>query len=161
MPNPTGNLEDPRSYYNRWLPLLFENVVDEDNQDGSLENKICSVDEMSGILNWALKGLKRLKKNGKFTNTKDWTIVMKMMKSHGDSVNSFEHDCIVEDRDAFYTKDEMFDVYLEYCKLNEKTPEKDKNIFGKYFNSERAKHYNGNGKTGWKGGRVEMKIFGF
>ena len=159
MPHPEGTIEDPESYYNRWMPIMFENKVEEEDKNKNLDNEINCKEEMSGILNWSLDGLDRLRKNGKFSHLKNWYEVRKIMKRHGDSVSAFDQDCVVSG-DKVYTKDEMYDYYVEYCKLNDFTQEPNKSEFGKKFHSEHAKHFNDGTGTGWKSCEVKPTIYG-
>lgn len=52
-------------YYRRIIILEFNNVVKKEDQDKELINKL--LEELPGILNWALVGLKRLMENNAFT----------------------------------------------------------------------------------------------
>jgi P4 family phage/plasmid primase-like protien len=56
---------DSHGYYRRVMPLMFTKVFSEEEQDRELEQKLES--ELSGILNWALAGLKRLLDKNNFT----------------------------------------------------------------------------------------------
>ena len=52
-------------YYRRIIILEFNNVVKKEDQDKELINKL--LEELPGILNWAVVGLKRLMENNAFT----------------------------------------------------------------------------------------------
>jgi P4 family phage/plasmid primase-like protien len=56
---------DSHGYYRRVMPLMFTRVFSEDKQNRELEHELEA--ELSGILNWALAGLKRLLKEKNFT----------------------------------------------------------------------------------------------
>lgn len=56
---------DSHGYYRRLIPLMFTRVFSEEEQDRELEHELEK--ELSGILNWALEGLKRLLDNKNFT----------------------------------------------------------------------------------------------
>lgn len=54
------------AYYRRWIILIFDKLFDGENQDPELINKLITEEEMSGLLNLALKGLRKLIKEGGF-----------------------------------------------------------------------------------------------
>jgi putative DNA primase/helicase len=56
---------DSHGYYRRIIPLMFTRVIEEGEENRNLDEQLLK--ELPGILNWALKGLKRLIKNGNFT----------------------------------------------------------------------------------------------
>lgn len=52
------------AYYKRWLILHFERSFGEGAKDINLNHKLTTDNELSGLLNLALVGLKQLEKNG-------------------------------------------------------------------------------------------------
>lgn len=65
----TNNMPKTKDYshgfFRRILPLTFNNIVPEGEQDRELPDKLKG--ELSGIFNWAMLGLDRLLKNDRFT----------------------------------------------------------------------------------------------
>ena len=59
-----------KAYYRRWILIRFPNNFEGENADKSLITKLQTPEELSGFLNLALDGLKRLRENGKFSNEK-------------------------------------------------------------------------------------------
>jgi len=54
------------TYYKRWLILHFERSFREGAKDINLIHKLTTDNELSGLLNLALVGLKQLEKHGSF-----------------------------------------------------------------------------------------------
>lgn len=133
MPSLKESIEDPESYYNRWMIIDFDNVVEDNEQNKHLIDELSLEDSMSGVLNWALIGYKRLMENGRFSYDLAWQETERKLKKSGESVFSFEVECCNKCEGNLVGKDEMFNRYLEYCKLNNKTPEISKESFGKRF----------------------------
>ncbi len=149
MPILQGNMEDPESYYNRWIIFLFDNKVEEKDKDKELIEKLGKKEELSGILNWALIGLKRLLDNKEFTLNKSWEENEKIMKSSGESVYSFSVNGI-ELYDGFTGNDIIYEKYIEYCNMNNKIVE-NQISFGRKFKPKVGKRINDGTKNGWKG----------
>lgn len=84
----------------------------------NLKAELTTPEELSGILNWALKGLLRYIENGyRFSNCPNWQETRKRWKLWGDSVNAFMESNWVtyDERDAETTKLALFDHFLRYC----------------------------------------------
>ena len=114
---------DDITYYNRWLPIPFDNVVVESEQDKFLIQKLTTQEEFSGILNWALEGLKRLLENSKFSYTKSVDEIKMIMDRSSSPLAEFTFDCLEECKDSKVTKDIMFQFYTEWAKINNKSRE--------------------------------------
>jgi putative DNA primase/helicase len=61
-----GTSDQSDAYYKRWLVMPMMNKVPARRQDPLLEFKMAEAGELSGVLNRALEGLKRLEKRGRF-----------------------------------------------------------------------------------------------
>jgi len=159
-------IEEPESYYDRWLVFVFDNVVSmkDGTMDKTLIDKIGTKGELSGMLNWALDGLDRLLKNGEFSNLRDWRDNERIMGSNGKSLYSFFENCVVKEEGAFQDNGEFYDLYCEYCKLNDKSDISSKDAFGKtvihkILEKFSEKRYNGNGKNGYANITVNKENF--
>ncbi|MDD3772708.1 MAG: phage/plasmid primase, P4 family [Weeksellaceae bacterium] len=111
---------DDITYYNRWLPIPFENVVEESEQDKFLVEKLTLPEELSGILNWAIEGLKRLLKNGKFSYKKSPQEIKLMMEKSSHQLADFVQECLVEEEGNKITKEEMYEFYVVWAKEKNK-----------------------------------------
>lgn len=102
---------DDWAYYNRFMPFEFNNIVDPENQDKFLIDKISTEQELSGILNWAIEGLNRLLVNNKFSYNKTPAEVKRIMDRSSDSLSGFVQDCLIKCDGAKITKEVMFEIY--------------------------------------------------
>jgi len=113
--------DDDLAYYKRWIVFRFENVFDDNNKqtNKNLIVKLTSDEEMSGLLNWALVGLKRLLKNGMFSDNKSIDEIKLMMQRHENDLAKFVQDCCLRgDEMDWLSKQEFYGHYKEYCILN-------------------------------------------
>jgi putative DNA primase/helicase len=126
---PTSN-KNP-AFYRRWILLNYSKQTPEEEVDSDMKIKL--LEELPGILNWALDGLNRLIKNGKFTFNPSPEEVKDAYERNSDTIQSFIFNEInTEDDEGVLTKRETFKRYIEYCRQNELQPE---NVikFGRMF----------------------------
>ena len=109
------------AFFRRWVIINFPNVFPEDKADKKLFEKITTDKEMSGILNWAIEGLKRLMKQGHFSNTKSTDELREAYIKMSNPLQAFVMDCIKEDPEGWIPKDEFYGKYVEYCNKNKLT----------------------------------------
>ena len=135
MPLPS-TIDDPGSYYDKFVTFEFDNVFDKDNKktDKYLDVKLTTPEELSGILNWAIDGFQRLMKNNKFTKCQHWEDVEMIMKRSGNTISAFQTQCCVEEKGNLISKQKMYELYCKYCNLNDKNIEVDDlQAFGRKF----------------------------
>lgn len=108
------------TYYNRWLPIPFDNVVPEGKQDKFLVKKLTTDDELSGILNWALVGLKRILRQKRFSYDKNSEEIKEIMDKSSSSLAEFAHNCLEKSLNSTITKQEMFNFYTNWAQKNNK-----------------------------------------
>ena len=92
------------AYYRRWVILSFDRVFEGQDEDTGLIKKLTTAHDLSGLLNLALKGLKKLTKEGGF---KDVSVEK--------TKQQYEHNaCIVR---QFIDEQCIIDLnnYPEYC----------------------------------------------
>jgi putative DNA primase/helicase len=109
---------DDEAYYLRWLPIACDNEVSEAEQDKFLIQRICTDEEMSGLFNWALEGLRRLLERGKFSFNLSVPEIQKLMEKHSNSLAMFVQNCLIEKTGSRITKEEMFRLFLQYADEN-------------------------------------------
>lgn len=105
------------------------NVIAEEDRDIYLRDKLEA--EASGILNWALEGLKDFIRNGnklcKCTSSEE---LMSEYRCRYDTFYSFIHDCcdVTKDKASYIRKTDLESEYERYCNVNDLTPIYKKNI---------------------------------
>jgi len=145
------------AFFRRWIIINFPNVFDEEKADKNLLQKLTTEEELSGILNWAIEGLKRLLERGYFSNTKSTDELRDAYIRMSNPLQAFVLDYVKEDPEGWIPKDEFYAKYVEYCKKNKLTI-KAKNIVAKELqgclnitiNVERRETPEGRVR-GWKG----------
>lgn len=118
-PNIKVSNED-EAYYNRWLIWRFDNRFDkkDKNTNPNMVQDMTTDKEMSGLLNWALEGLERVLKNGYFSNDKDTLMTKMILQRDANPMAAFVQDSLEQDEDGWMSKQELYDAFIEYCKLN-------------------------------------------
>lgn len=108
---------DDNAYYDRWMPIQFDNVIPETEQDKFLIDKLSTPAELSGLLNWALIGLERLLKAGHFSFNKNQDEVKRIMERSGNPLAGFVQDVLEEKAGNRITKELMFEAYSIWAKI--------------------------------------------
>jgi len=105
---PKGNID--YAFSRRWILIQFPNSF-ENNQDKDLDEKLTP--ELSGLLNLALEGLKRLLANG-FSNSKSVGETQEEYLINCDPVRMFLDEC-TELTDQNVSHYEMYETYSEWA----------------------------------------------
>jgi len=121
---------DDDAYYERWIPLPFDNMVSKEKLDPFLMDKLTTEEELSGILNWALKGLKRLLNNGKFSYNKSSDEIKLIMQRQNNPLVLFTEEILHQEDGNNVTKEIMFQTYSKWCQEN-KVPRMTKEQLGR------------------------------
>jgi len=104
-----------RAFFRRWVIINFPNTFDDNTADPDILEKITTEEEMSGLFNWAIEGLKRLIKNKKFTHSKTAEETEEMYLRLSDSLSAFCMDCVSPNPENEISKDDFYQYYVEYC----------------------------------------------
>jgi P4 family phage/plasmid primase-like protien len=112
--------EDDEAFFNRVMIRHFnKRFGGKVKPDRELVKKLTTPDELSGILNWALEGLKRLRDNGwNFSNTVSSDATREEYKRQSDPVWAFSADCLDPDTEGVITKERSYNAFKEYCIKN-------------------------------------------
>jgi len=106
------------AYFDRWIVIPFNNMVDKDKIDPFLIEKLTTLEEMSGLLNFALEGLQRLLKNNRFSYEKTPDEIKVEMLRSGSTVANFAYDCLEQDPKSWISKEDMYKAFVEYAVKN-------------------------------------------
>ena len=173
--------DDTEAFFRRWVllifPYIFVSRIEYDRispnlrkkykiEDTEIIYKISSPSELSGLLNEALSGLKRLIEQKDFSYTKSAHQVKRMWFSRSASFKVFAEDRLVADWDSVMFKEDLRESYFEYCQENNLTIDSDKKIkfvLVKQFGVSETRTTNPEGQRvyAWKGIRLrDHKIDG-
>jgi phage/plasmid primase, P4 family, C-terminal domain len=118
------------AFFRRMRIIEFPNVFEHKKANKHLLEELTTPEELSGLFNVALKGLKRLIEKGEFTGTPTTIDLENIYKRRSSSVACFAMDMLERDPYGAVGKHEMYTTYVEYCRLENKI-EKPSNIFGR------------------------------
>jgi len=106
------------AYFRRWIIINFTREFDDldPKTDKNLIDKLITPEELSGILNWALEGLRRLLKNEKFTGAESARKVQEHYERGSDTVKVFLEEWTEVDGNSNVPKAELWEAFCEYCK---------------------------------------------
>ena len=119
LPN---DIEHTDAFFRRFLIIPFKVTIKEENQDRQLSQKILQ-NELPGVFNWVLEGMKRLLKNKSFTSSSIVEKEVKKFRRESDSVLCFidEHNYIQSATDIVPLQG-LYDEYKIYCIQNSNRP---------------------------------------
>ena len=108
-------VEQTHAFFRRFLIIPFNVTIPEDKQDKGLAQKIIK-DELSGVFNWVLEGLKRLLSQGNFTACDEVERQVEQYKKQSDSVVMFvEDEGWVNNPAMSIGLKKVYEEYKEYC----------------------------------------------
>jgi phage/plasmid-associated DNA primase len=134
-----------QAFWSRWIILEFpytfvtEKELKEipENEkskykikDPNIIEKITTKDELSGLLNLALNGLKRLMENNCFSYSKNTEEVKRLWLRKSSSFNAFLMDCTELNEEETTLKSELRKAYSRYCRKHKLRGASDKVIKG-------------------------------
>ena len=114
IPNPGEDMDD-EAYYGRIILFPFDKIIPVNEQDVDLINKITTPGELSGWLNWAIEGYKRLIKQNGFSNDLESEETKFLMIKGGNSLAEFSSEVLNDSAGEKITKDELYKIYCKWC----------------------------------------------
>lgn len=105
------DVEQTQAFFRRFLIIPFEVTIAEENQDKELAKKIIE-NELSGIFNWVLSGLKRLMEQKHFTRSKIVKEQIELYRKQSDTVQLFLEDNLYIRSASNHVPVKI--IYLEY-----------------------------------------------
>lgn len=110
--------ENSDGFHRRLQIIPFSQIISEDEIDLNLAKKIIA-NELAGIFNLIIEGMKRFKEQGKFTNSSLIKYESEKYRRDSNSVLSFidEENYIISDRRDMRISD-FYQLYRNYCNSN-------------------------------------------
>jgi P4 family phage/plasmid primase-like protien len=131
---PKAGKDDSHAFWRRWILIDFPNQFSDEkgNKDPDVLGKMTTEEELSGLLNWALPGLARLRQQKKYSYTKTVEETTEFYQKSADPVYSFlKEKCVPNSDPSYYElKDEAYKAYADYCQ-NNNLPTLKPNSFGR------------------------------
>jgi len=110
------------AFFRRWIIINFPNVFEKDKADPTLLEKLTTDEELSGLLNWAMEGLRRIIENNGFSETKARKDIENEWILRTDSLRAFVDSCIEYDPDSMMEKDVFYEEYCKFCEEHDVKP---------------------------------------
>jgi putative DNA primase/helicase len=121
--------DDSRAFWRRMIIIDFPNVFVGKQRDPDLLQKLTTPEELSGLLNIAIEGLKRLRDNGDFTYNKSWQNSREKYTRLSDPIGVFVEQKCVFDVIEEISKPSLFKAYVSFC-AEKSIPAGTKQAFG-------------------------------
>lgn len=107
--------EHTHAFFRRFTIVPFDVTIEEKDQDRELANKIID-NELSGVFNWVLEGLRRLLENKKITYCEAVNNQLELYKKQSDTVQLFlDDDHYLKSVDEYMPLQELYFSYRCYC----------------------------------------------
>lgn len=103
--------EHTEAYFRRWLIVPFDVTIPENERDTELADNIIK-NELNGVFNWLLVGLKRIIENKKFTECAKANDALSNFKRQSDSVSLFVDE--YRYKSSNLNKEALTDLYTKY-----------------------------------------------
>jgi putative DNA primase/helicase len=109
--------DDTDAFFRRWFITTFPNQFLGDRADPAILGKLTTSEELSGILNWALEGLRRLRaQRWQLSDAKSVEETRQEYVRKSDQVKAFVMECCLSDPDGAVSKQRLFQAFLLYCR---------------------------------------------
>lgn len=108
--------DDTDAFFRRWVIVNFPNRFEGEKADKLLIDKLTTPEEISGIFNVAVCGLKHLLNNGAFTAEQSMDEAREIYTRLSDSVAAFIMDDVEIAGNEYVVKKSMLQAYTEYCR---------------------------------------------
>ena len=109
--------DDSHAFYRRWCIISWNHVFEGEEKDENLLAKLTTEEELSGLLNVALVGLKRLRAEHGFEDT-DREEIRKQYQNGASKINDFIEERCTLDSDLQTPTFAIHEDYDRYCKAS-------------------------------------------
>lgn len=116
---------------NRINVITFDRHFKEEEQDKTLKDKLKAENEISGIFNWCLEGLKNFREEG-LTTPKEIEEATAEYEKKNDKINKFFKQELVKNSKKNVSCNDAYNKYCEWCDQN-KLPSLSKGEFMQYL----------------------------
>lgn len=110
--------DDSDAFFRRWIIINFPNTFIGETCDPNMIEKITSRQELSGLFNWAMEGLKRLLNQGRFSHSKSTDDIRKEYTKMSSPSKAFMDEHVLLDSEALLSKEDLYKYFVDYCHDN-------------------------------------------
>ncbi|MBA7689591.1 hypothetical protein ES703_98099 [subsurface metagenome] len=122
--------EDTLAFWRRWIFINLPNKFDGRKADKRLLRKLIKKEELSGLLNIALKGLGRLLDLQGYSHELSPDEIAEWHLKASNPIYAFVEDICESDKEAWTPKNDIYEAFLVYCD-NQNIPHIGKESFGR------------------------------
>lgn len=121
-------------FFRRWILIDFPYTFTDDPEDGhkdkdpEMVDKLTSDEALSGILNWAIKGLQRLLEKEQFSTDGAASDTKNKWIMQSDTLAAFVDRCVSTKAGSKIKCSKFFEHYSRFCKENGMTPHDDRTV---------------------------------
>jgi len=109
--------DESYAFFRRFIIFELKKQFTGADADPYLIEKLTTPEELSGLLNWALEGLQRLRERGYFKMSKSAEELQQYYMELSTPELAFVRNCLVENENSMLSKDQMYNAYCAYCKV--------------------------------------------
>jgi len=125
--------DESDAFVRRWIFLTFPNIFEGSNCKPDILKDLITPEELSGLLNWALEGCRRVISSGKFTNSKQTEELREYYDRMSRPVSAFARDAVDVDPKGFVVKRDLFSHFCTYCSENKLPPTSEQMFFRQVY----------------------------
>ena len=122
--------DDTDAFFRRWVIIDFPNKFEGEKANPNILEEMATPEELSGFLNWALEGLRRLLKNKGFSYSFTTNEIREKYIMGSNPVLAFVEKCIEVDSESYIEKDELYRAFCNFCR-EIGLPIKDMSVFAR------------------------------
>jgi putative DNA primase/helicase len=126
--------------FNRVYIIPMNTIIPDEHRDPYLIDKLKA--ELPGIFNWALRGLERLRQNGKFTHCGQVERARKEFRAENDTEQAFIEDWFDRDPTGQVKARELYIAYKDWCQHNGYRPKSERSVAKDWQRLGLKKHKN-------------------
>ena len=116
--------EDDDAFWRRWLLVEFPNWYPPNARDPDLKDRLEDSETLSGVLNWAIEGRRRLLDNGAFTGEEDYAHAKyERWTSWGDTADQFIGELERDEDGERVSTSQLYDRFKAWCEATGKDPD--------------------------------------
>ncbi len=156
---PKPGEDDSDAFFRRWVLIDFPNVFEGAKCNANLLSELMTDEELSGFLNKAIEGLKRVLSSNGFSRLQTTQAIRDDYIKRSDPVRHFAIERLEFDAEGIITKEEIYNLFVRFCNDEQMIPA-NKNRFGmelqKFIQLEECRPIvDGRQKKAWKGMRIK------
>jgi len=114
---PPTSSDVSNGFFRRWIVIPFPNSF-EGRQDPHLLHRLTTPENLSGLLNLALHGLRRLDRQNGFTMGPSLAEALKKYQQEADNISGFLAECCKVEQGLTYPRKDLYLRYTEWCLEN-------------------------------------------